>query len=146
MSTISQALLGVWMQVAPLRVRPADVADLQKLFVRGIAKSRGQGPLALTPEAVLQLESYSFPGNIKVCRFAFTCACSPFLIEALIIAGMYELVEGLSFLLPCAAQRTSFGCKQCACNLPFMFQATRRGNKTELDQYSTQMLHPHSKH
>ncbi|DBB11723.1 TPA: hypothetical protein ACH3X3_005889 [Trebouxia sp. C0006] len=52
-------------KVAPLRVRPADVADLQKLFVRGIAKSRGQGSLALTPEAVLQLESYSFPGNIK---------------------------------------------------------------------------------
>lgn len=55
------------MQVAPLRVRPADVADLQKLFVRGIAKARGQGSLTLTPEAVLQLESYSFPGNIKVC-------------------------------------------------------------------------------
>ena len=54
-------------QVAPLRVRPADVADLQGLFVRGIAKSRGQGSLTLTPEAVLQLESYSFPGNIKVC-------------------------------------------------------------------------------
>ena len=54
------------MQVAPLRVRPGDVADLQKLFVRGIAKSRGQGSLTLTPEAVLQLESYSFPGNIKV--------------------------------------------------------------------------------
>ena len=59
---------GHWfnLQVAPLRVRPADVADLQKLFVRGIAKSRGQGPLSLTPEAVLQPESYSFPGNIKV--------------------------------------------------------------------------------
>ena len=56
------------MQVAPLRVRPADIADLQKLFVRGIAKSRGQGSLTLTPEAVLQLESYSFPGNIKVCH------------------------------------------------------------------------------
>ena len=54
------------MQVAPLRIRPADVADLQKLFVRDIAKSRGQGSLTLTPEAVLQLESYSFPGNIKV--------------------------------------------------------------------------------
>ena len=52
-------------QVAPLRVRPADVADLQKLFARGIAKSRGQGPLELTKEAVLQLESYTFPGNIK---------------------------------------------------------------------------------
>lgn len=62
----------VWLQVAPLRVRPADVADLQKFFVRGIAKSRGQGPLALTPEAVLQLESYSFPGNIKVCKLALT--------------------------------------------------------------------------
>lgn len=52
-------------KVAPLRVRPVDVVDLQKLLVRGIAKSRGQGPLTLTPEAVLQLESYSFPGNIK---------------------------------------------------------------------------------
>lgn len=52
-------------KVAPLRVRPVDVADLQGLFVRGIAKSRGQGSLTLTPEAVLQLESYSFPGNIK---------------------------------------------------------------------------------
>ncbi|KAL0019848.1 hypothetical protein WJX79_006536 [Trebouxia sp. C0005] len=57
--------LATQIKVAPLRVRPADVADLQKLFVRGIAKSRGQGSLALTPEAVLQLESYSFPGNIK---------------------------------------------------------------------------------
>ena len=46
-------------------MRPADVADLQKLFARGIAKSRGQGPLELTKEAVLQLESYTFPGNIK---------------------------------------------------------------------------------
>ncbi|KAL3157783.1 hypothetical protein ABBQ32_012207 [Trebouxia sp. C0010 RCD-2024] len=52
-------------KMAPLRVRPADVADLQRLFVRGVAMSRGQGSLSLTPEAVLQLESYSFPGNIK---------------------------------------------------------------------------------
>ena len=54
------------LQVAPLRLRPADVAEFGKLFVRGIAKSRWQGPLELTPEAVLQLESYRFPGNIKV--------------------------------------------------------------------------------
>ena len=53
------------LQVAPLRVRPADIADLQKLFARSIAKSRGQGTLELTKEAVLQLESYTFPGNIK---------------------------------------------------------------------------------
>ena len=53
------------LQVAPLRVRPADIADLQKLFARNVAKSRGQGTLELTKEAVLQLESYTFPGNIK---------------------------------------------------------------------------------
>ncbi|KAL3155236.1 hypothetical protein ABBQ32_013173 [Trebouxia sp. C0010 RCD-2024] len=53
-------------KMAPLsRALPAGVADVQKLFVRGVAKYRGHGSLSLTPEAVLQLESYSFPGNIK---------------------------------------------------------------------------------
>lgn len=64
-------------QVPPLRVRPADVADLQKLFARGIAKTRGQASLTLTPEAVLQLESYNFPGNIKACMclYLFILCC-----------------------------------------------------------------------
>lgn len=63
-------------------MRPADVADLQKLFVRGIAKSRGQGSLSLTPEAVLQLESYSFPGNIKVRITTLCCTLFAFLVSS----------------------------------------------------------------
>ena len=54
------------MQIAPLRVRPADIADLQAYFARLISLRRGQGPVQLTQDAVKHLESYSFPGNIQV--------------------------------------------------------------------------------
>lgn len=77
-----------------MRVRPADVADLQKLFVRGIAKSRGLGSLTLTPEAVLQLESYSFPGNIKVCM-SHSPLLSVYVLSFLISRGLTHLMTAV---------------------------------------------------
>lgn len=53
------------LQVAPLRVRPADIADFQRYFLRDKGSRRGGGPRPkLTPEALRRLESYQFPGNI----------------------------------------------------------------------------------
>lgn len=52
-------------QVPPLRVRPADILDLERYFLRVISKRSGV-KLTLTPEAERQLISYTFPNNITV--------------------------------------------------------------------------------
>jgi transcriptional regulator with GAF, ATPase, and Fis domain len=59
-------LLFVPEQVAPLRLRPGDVADLAQYFVRHAAKRKGLRQVSLTQEAILHLESYTFPNNIQV--------------------------------------------------------------------------------
>lgn len=53
-------------QVPPLRVRPGDVADMARYFVRQAARRKGLPAADLTEEAVRRLESYTFPNNIKV--------------------------------------------------------------------------------
>lgn len=50
--------------VPPLRVRPADILDLQRWYLKDIARTTGV-KLSLTPEAERQLQAYSFPGNIE---------------------------------------------------------------------------------
>eukprot|EP00883_Tetradesmus_obliquus_P009178 jgi/Sobl393_1/19957/SZX72903.1 len=50
-------------QVPPLRVRPADIVDLERYFMRVLSKQKGVR-LALTPEAERTLLGYSFPNNI----------------------------------------------------------------------------------
>ncbi|KAG2445993.1 hypothetical protein HXX76_000596 [Chlamydomonas incerta] len=74
-------------KVPPLRLRPADVKDLQKYFLSQLARRRahaaaGSGGgtaaggaratprLELTPAALRQLESYTWPGNIKEVKVA----------------------------------------------------------------------------
>jgi hypothetical protein len=52
-------------QVPPLRVRPADIVDLERYFMRVLSKQKGVR-LALTPEAERTLLGYSFPNNIVV--------------------------------------------------------------------------------
>ena len=53
-------------QVPPLRVRPADVADMAVYFSRQLSKRSAVRQLGLTSGAVRQLESYDFPNNIQV--------------------------------------------------------------------------------
>jgi transcriptional regulator with AAA-type ATPase domain len=53
-------------QVPPLRVRPGDIADLARYFVRQAARRKGLPQANLTEEAIRHLESYTFPNNIKV--------------------------------------------------------------------------------
>ncbi len=52
-------------QVPPLRVRPGDIADLARYFVRQAARRKGLPQANLTQEAIRHLESYTFPNNIK---------------------------------------------------------------------------------
>jgi hypothetical protein len=56
---------GACVQVPPLRVRPADIVDLERYFMRVLSKQKGVR-LALTPEAERTLLGYSFPNNIVV--------------------------------------------------------------------------------
>ena len=57
------------LQVSPLRVRPADVADMAVYFSRQLSKRSAVRQLGLTSGAVRQLESYDFPNNIQVLPF-----------------------------------------------------------------------------
>eukprot|EP00878_Enallax_costatus_P004842 GHUV01005096.1.p1 GENE.GHUV01005096.1~~GHUV01005096.1.p1 ORF type:complete len:906 (+),score=289.25 GHUV01005096.1:167-2884(+) len=50
-------------QAPPLRVRPADIIDLERYFLKVISKRSGV-KLTLTPEAERQLITYTFPNNI----------------------------------------------------------------------------------
>lgn len=59
-------------QVPPLRVRPADIIDLQRYFLRKIGQRTGKR-IALSREAERQLEGYSFPGNTRVRECRLTC-------------------------------------------------------------------------
>lgn len=54
------------MQIPPLRVRQADVLDLQRYFVKAASERRGLKSTVLTPDALRHLAAYNFPGNIKV--------------------------------------------------------------------------------
>eukprot|EP00879_Flechtneria_rotunda_P013356 GHRR01013946.1.p1 GENE.GHRR01013946.1~~GHRR01013946.1.p1 ORF type:complete len:902 (+),score=300.53 GHRR01013946.1:340-3045(+) len=56
--------LATVIQVPPLRVRPADILDLARYFVRLLSKQRGVR-LQLTPEAERTLASYTFPNNVN---------------------------------------------------------------------------------
>ena len=53
-------------KVPPLRVRPADIADMAVYFSRQLAKRTAVRQMGLTSGAVRQLESYDFPNNIQV--------------------------------------------------------------------------------
>ncbi len=58
-------------KVPPLRLRPGDVKDLQRFYLRQFMRTQGASAtssprLAVTPAAVKALESYAWPGNITV--------------------------------------------------------------------------------
>ena len=55
-----------FLQVPPLRLRPADIADMAVYFSRQLSKRSAVRQMGLTSGAVRQLESYDFPNNIQV--------------------------------------------------------------------------------
>jgi transcriptional regulator with AAA-type ATPase domain len=60
------------LQVPPLRVRPADILDLERYYMRLVSKEQGV-KLTLTQEAERALLAYSFPENITVSTGPATC-------------------------------------------------------------------------
>jgi two-component system response regulator AtoC len=62
-------LCGIALVVPPLRERASEIAPLARAFIAPASAqmSRGSAP-ALSPEAVEQLEAYSWPGNIRELR------------------------------------------------------------------------------
>ncbi|MHC2992678.1 regulator [Pontibacter sp. HJ8] len=58
-------LLGLPIQLPPLRDRGGDVLVLAKHFIDAFAKDNGMGKKTLSPAAQEKLLSYSFPGNVR---------------------------------------------------------------------------------
>lgn len=53
-------------RVPPLRVRPEDIDDLTRYFIRSLGRQRGIGrSLELTPEALKRLEAGQYPNNVS---------------------------------------------------------------------------------
>jgi DNA-binding NtrC family response regulator len=58
-------LLGLPIELPPLRERGNDVLILAKYFIDGFCAENKLSKKSLSPEAVKKLMSYSFPGNIR---------------------------------------------------------------------------------
>ncbi|OKL41425.1 sigma-54-dependent transcriptional regulator [Pontibacter flavimaris] len=61
-------LLGLPIQLPPLRNRGADILVLAKYFIDAFAKENGLGRKTLTAEAQEKLLSHAFPGNVRELR------------------------------------------------------------------------------
>ncbi|MDY0002711.1 MAG: sigma-54 dependent transcriptional regulator [Polyangia bacterium] len=53
------------LRIPPLRERPTDIPLLVGHFLSRIAKTEGEAPKIVTPEAMRQLQSYQWPGNVR---------------------------------------------------------------------------------
>ena len=58
-------LTQMTVEVPPLRQRPEDIPLLAQHFVRFFMQEMGRQAPALHPEALEQLQAYSFPGNVR---------------------------------------------------------------------------------
>ena len=56
------------LMVPSLRERPEDIPDLARTLLRKTAAEMGRGELLLNDDALLALQSYSWPGNIRELR------------------------------------------------------------------------------
>jgi len=58
-------LVGLAVQISPLRERPIAIPPLAQTLARRIARSLGsQGELSFSPEAMAKLQTYMWPGNL----------------------------------------------------------------------------------
>lgn len=68
-------LLGLPIQLPPLRNRQNDVLLIARYFCRQYAQENKIAPLTLSPEAQKKLLSYHFPGNVRELKAVIELAC-----------------------------------------------------------------------
>lgn len=56
------------LQVPSLRERREDIPELARLFLKRLALSRGRRPLTFSNDALVMLQSYDWPGNVRQLR------------------------------------------------------------------------------
>ncbi len=61
-------LMGMMLDVPPLRDRPEDITPLVTGFIHEFSPKRGKGVTGITPEALTRLERATWPGNIRQLR------------------------------------------------------------------------------
>ena len=64
-SDLFYRLMGLMLDVPPLRARPEDIAPLAAAFIVEFNPKRGKGVTGITPEALAHLEQAAWPGNIR---------------------------------------------------------------------------------
>lgn len=83
--------------IPPLRERLSDVPLLATHFVEKICRSEGLPPKTLTPEALVHLSRYSWPGNVRQLENAIEMA--------VVLSGDREHLGPSDFLLPVEEER-----------------------------------------
>lgn len=68
-------LLGLNVQLPPLRERGNDIILLSKFFIEDYCKKNRLSKMSLTNEAFQKLLSYSYPGNIRELKAIIELAC-----------------------------------------------------------------------
>lgn len=69
-------LMGMMLDVPPLRERPEDIAPLVTAFIHNFSPEPGKGVTGITPEALTRLEKAAWPGNIRQLRTTVLTAIS----------------------------------------------------------------------
>ena len=68
-------LLGLSVELPPLRERENDIAILSRYFMDEYAKKNKLGKLNLSADALKKLLSYPFPGNVRELKAIIELAC-----------------------------------------------------------------------
>ncbi len=68
-------LLGLPIELPPLRNRGTDVIILALFFIEEFCKQNKMPKLSLSPQAIEKLQSYSFPGNVRELKAISELAC-----------------------------------------------------------------------
>ncbi|AZB26417.1 sigma-54-dependent transcriptional regulator [Chryseobacterium bernardetii] len=68
-------IVGLPIELPPLRDRDQDVIILAKHFIKLFAKENGMNPLTLSNGAISKLTKYPFPGNVRELKSVIDLAC-----------------------------------------------------------------------
>lgn len=68
-------IIGLPIELPPLRDRDNDVLILAKHFIEAFSKDNQEAPPSLSSEAKKKLKEYPFPGNVRELRAAVELAC-----------------------------------------------------------------------
>jgi len=93
--------------VAPLRERPEDFPELVAHFARQLAAQNGWKEKGFTPEAIAELRTYAWPGNLRELRNV---------VERLVLLASEPTIGAadVRLALPSAASRTGGGSLRAA--------------------------------